>query len=156
MRRPDPQHHQPLDHDGKTAAKKFTNHIPQTAVADGKRTNFLRFAPPAEVAVDLVVRVDVGGTDDGAVDEDEQDPDAVVREEGLGDLNEAEDDNRALQCGPDPELRERISGGQCRGYKLRNAVGQVWEEVSNFCKSFKRLKVTYSLFGTAVHPSAPS
>lgn len=156
MRRHDPQHHQPLDHDRKAAAKKFTNHIPQTTVAYGKRTNFFRLAPSAEVAVDLVVRVNVGGADDCAVDEDEQDPDAVVGEEGLGDLNEAENNDCALQCGPDPELRERIAGGQCRGYELRDAVGQVWEEVSNFCKNVKRLKVTYSLFGTAVHPSEPS
>lgn len=96
MRRHDPQHHQPLDHDRKTTAKKFTDHIPQTAVAHGKRTNFFRLAPSAEVAVDLVVRVDVGGADDCAVDEDEQDPDAVVREEGLGDLNEAENNDCAL------------------------------------------------------------
>lgn len=50
------------------------------------------------------MRVDDGIADDGAVDEDEQDPDAVVCKGRLRNLDEDENNHHSLQRGPEPGL----------------------------------------------------
>lgn len=103
--------------------------IAQPGVAHGERPDVVRLAAFPKVVRHLVVRVCDAAPIDAARGEHEEQPDAVVGQERVEELDNADGDDENLHQRPEPDVGEHVEDGQPREEELRSAVREEAELV---------------------------